>query len=1088
MPFLGKITAGQSTELIWSAECADSCRIEPGVGLVEKEGSVVVTPDELPKTYTVTALVNGNEIDSKEVTLRAIAPILQFSASPAIIKPGEPVTLSWQVAHATACRIEPGIGAVANAGSLSIQPEKNTTYRLIADGPGGTTSASATVAFVKPAVQIHADPETILPGESAVLTWVFSNADRCEIEPGIGEVSLGGNFIVQPSKTTTYIITAYGPGGTATDSVTVSLPTPTVSISADPPNPGPGESVALIWQTTHADHCVISPEVGSVGPQGSAEVAPTGTVTYTIIAYGPGGHATAQTTITCGAPELQLSVSPENIHAGEAATLTWASTGAGTCLLSPGIGDVPPQGSMTVFPTRSTRYVLASTGCGGDTEAEARLSILCRPQAGLIEPDGVGDTANSSYTIHWTDSDCDDNAAISIFYDDDSHGADGTPIATGLHEDPDGPSDYFTWDTSRMPAGDYYLYLVIQDSWHEAVVAYSSGAVTVDHSLPTLDETKLVENFEKPYDIGPDDIDIEGNTAVVGYRGYGAYIYTLDQGEWSLLQIIECPDETFIEEFGASVGINGEWAVVGASVDFSYQGDDPGAAYMFHRENNRWVFHSELTPGEAGIGMYGARVAVDGDLAVVISGGVETYMGTLAPGRAFIFSRENNTWVEQQKLMPSDSAEYDYFGTSVEIDKEVMIIGADRSQYRGDGRGSAYIFRQANGQWHEEAILSDAATTTGFGSTVSISGDHAIVGAPRTSTLANNAGAAYVYHRDPSTDGSWQPAATLVAADPMDSDNFGNSVAIDGRFAVVGAWWKDAAGSNSGAAYLYKREGENWAEKMELTASDAASFNSFGSRVALDNGHIMVSSETAAYLYEACGASLAADPAVIAPGAQTTLRWHSVLAAGCRIEPAIGDVETAGEAGIAPAQTTTYTLHALGEYGETFQATQVLVGTWPPTVDITAEPGSITTGESTTISWNTAYANTVSIEPDIGGVDISGSITVSPAETTTYLITAEGPGGRATGQVTVVVAFAEPTAQLALQPDRIDLGGSTTLTWSTRYAAEVLIAPHVGAVVADGSLTIVPDDTTTYVLTAVGPGRNGRRAGNGHRGLPAADR
>jgi plastocyanin len=1070
------IVQGQSTELFWAASgCVDSCMIDQGIGLVDEAGSVVVTPDQLPQTYSITAISNGLEVASRQITIRARIPTISFTASPGIIKPGDQATLRWQTTDATTCRIEPDIGTVATTGSLSVEPEKSTTYTLIAEGPGGTNTANATVVFVKPTARIQADPETILPGESAILTWVFSNADECVIEPDIGVVDLGDSVEVRPTKTTTYTLTATGPGGNASDSVTVFLPLPTVSISLNPPYPGPGEKVTLVWQTTHADGCVISPDIGSVGPQGSVEIMPVGTVTYTIHAYGPGGHATAQATVTCDVPELQLSATPPSVHAGEAVTLAWSSTGAANGWLWPDIGEVPPQGTITVYPERNTSYVLSSTGCGGEVTANASVSMMCRPQATLIEPDSIGDTVNSFYTIRWTDSDCDDDAVISLYYDADPNSEEGIPIVTGIRENPDGPLDYFTWDTSLMPAGQYYVYLVIQDSAHEPVVV-RGGAVTVDHSLPVLKETRLTEDFGNPYDRDPADIDIEGDTAIVGYRGYGAYVYTLSQGEWVFQQRLDCPDENFTDQFGASVGVSGDFAVVGVVPSFSYQGEDSGAAYMFCRENNHWTFHSELTPSEAGLGLFGSRVAIDGDIAVVVSGGIETYMGTRAPGRAFVFMLENDAWVESQKLVPSDSAEYDFFGASVEIDQDAMIIGADRSYYMGNGLGSAYIFRYSDGQWHEESILSDAGTDTGYGSTVSISGNHAIVGAPSTSSDSErNIGAAYVYSQDSSASGNWQQKARLESADPADSDFFGKSVAIDGDFAIVGAYRKDVLDSSSGAACLYKLENETWTEKLELSTIDPDPPSSyyreqFGENVALDNGTLFVSSQSGAYLYEACSASIVADPPFIAPGGETTLRWQSVLASTCSIEPGLGEVEPAGNVSISPAESTAYTIHAAGEYGATVRTAHVWVGTWQPTVEIGAGSISITPGASTLLFWKTQYANTVSIEPGIGDVGLSGAVTVSPAETTDYVITAEGPGGQVTGQVTVTVAFPEPTAELLLQPALINPGESITLTWSTQNATQVSITPDVGTVTAEGAVTISPADSTTYTLTAVGPG------------------
>ena len=111
----------------------------------------------------------------------------------------------------------------------------------------------------------------------------------------------------------------------------------------------------------------------------------------------------------------------------------------------------------------------------------------------------------------------------------------------------------------------------------------------------------------------------------------------------------------------------------------------------------------------------------------------------------------------------------------------------------------------------------------------------------------------------------------LESADPAEYDYFGQSVAIDGDFAIVGAYRKDVAASISGAAYLYRHENGAWNEKLELSTIDpeaSGQFYSeeFGKNVALDNGTLFVSSQSGAYLYEACGASIVADPPFITPG------------------------------------------------------------------------------------------------------------------------------------------------------------------------------------------------------------------------------
>ncbi|MBN1843576.1 MAG: hypothetical protein JW883_15015, partial [Deltaproteobacteria bacterium] len=136
-------------------------------------------------------------------------------------------------------------------------------------------------------------------GESATLTWSSTNADSATIDQGIGGVPVNGSTSVSPTETTTYTITATGLVGTATDIVTVTvLYPPTVNISANPETILLGESSTLTWSSTHADACVIEPDVGSVDPTGSITVSPTETTTYTITATGPGGTATASVTVT----------------------------------------------------------------------------------------------------------------------------------------------------------------------------------------------------------------------------------------------------------------------------------------------------------------------------------------------------------------------------------------------------------------------------------------------------------------------------------------------------------------------------------------------------------------------------------------------------------------------------------------------------------------------------------------------------------------------------------------------------------------------------------------------------------------------
>jgi len=140
----------------------------------------------------------------------------------------------------------------------------------------------------------------------------------------------------------------------------------------------------------------------------------------------------------------------------------------------------------------------------------------------------------------------------------------------------------------------------------------------------------------------------------------------------------------------------------------------------------------------------------------------------------------------------------------------------------------------------------------------------------------------------------------------------------------------------------------------------------------------------------------------------------------------------------------------------------------PPEVTFTAEPDAILLGEESTLSWGSTNADYCVIEPGIGTVDITGSIVVSPPETTTYTITATGPGGTATATATVIATPAVPTVSLSVNPETIEIGGSATLSWTSSNAVGVYIDNGFGAVPVDGSTTVSPSHTTTYTITVTG--------------------
>lgn len=134
-------------------------------------------------------------------------------------------------------------------------------------------------------------------------------------------------------------------------------------------------------------------------------------------------------------------------------------------------------------------------------------------------------------------------------------------------------------------------------------------------------------------------------------------------------------------------------------------------------------------------------------------------------------------------------------------------------------------------------IGDDTTAGDNFGRSVSISGDYAIVGAPFNDDNEGDSGSAYIFFRDGM---SWKEQAELLAGDPRREDNFGYAVAIDGDYAIIGAWAK--GGDETGAAYIFFRSGKNWKEQAKLTASDPAEGNFFGRTVAISGDYALIGS------------------------------------------------------------------------------------------------------------------------------------------------------------------------------------------------------------------------------------------------------
>ncbi len=328
-------------------------------------------------------------------------------------------------------------------------------------------------------------------------------------------------------------------------------------------------------------------------------------------------------------------------------------------------------------------------------------------------------------------------------------------------------------------------------------------------------------------------VSISGDVAVVGALfdddagddSGSAYVYRFDGSMWIEEQKLTASDGAAGDEFGGSVSISGNMAVVGA-VGNDRAAYRSGFAYAYRFDGSTWIEEQKLTAWDgAAWDDFGTSVSVSGDVAVVGARG-DDGAGS-GSGSAYVYRFDGNTWVEEQELTASDGARYDHFGISVSVSGDVVMIGSYGDDDMGSYSGSVYVYRFDGSTWVEEQKLtaSDGAQDDWFGRSVSLSGNAGLVGAWKDDDAPYDSGSAYVYRFDGST---WVQEQKLTASDGAPGDSFGWSVSISGGMAAVGAFHDDDAGGNSGSAYLYRFNGSTWGEEQKLTASDAAGNDRFG--------------------------------------------------------------------------------------------------------------------------------------------------------------------------------------------------------------------------------------------------------------------
>lgn len=326
-----------------------------------------------------------------------------------------------------------------------------------------------------------------------------------------------------------------------------------------------------------------------------------------------------------------------------------------------------------------------------------------------------------------------------------------------------------------------------------------------------------------------DKLAVSGSRLLVGAPRAGdagsAYTFRFDGGEWQQEATLVPGGAEGSAQFGDALALDGDRAVVGASGD-----GGRGAVYVFDRVDGGWAQTARLTPADPADDQYfGGAVALSGDRLLVGASGDAARRdgpgGYTAEGAAYVFELAGGAWAQTAKLAPPPSMAASGLGWAVALDGGLAVVGGHRDR----GVGAVAVYERGGGGWSPAAVLrpADGARFAQFGASLSLSGDRLAVGASGDGPARE--GAVYVYDR---AGGAWAEAARLTDVGGPAEVGFGHALALDGDRLLVGI---PALISQEfrGAVALFARGADGWARVDRRVSSDATPLDNFGQSVAL---------------------------------------------------------------------------------------------------------------------------------------------------------------------------------------------------------------------------------------------------------------
>ncbi|MCB1581596.1 MAG: FG-GAP repeat protein [Xanthomonadales bacterium] len=340
-------------------------------------------------------------------------------------------------------------------------------------------------------------------------------------------------------------------------------------------------------------------------------------------------------------------------------------------------------------------------------------------------------------------------------------------------------------------------------------------------------------------------VSLGANRAVIGSylddhnatNSGSAYVFDFDGQNWSQTQKLMALDGASSDQFGSAVSLSGDRVVIGAHLNDD-NGDDSGSVYVFDFDGVSWHQTQKLTANDAAaFDEFGHSLSLDVD-RLIIGAPFDDDNGSNS-GSSYVFEFDGMNWNQTQKLTATNGLGGDNFGYSISVFGDRALIGAFKDNDNGSNSGAAYVFDWNGTSWTEQQKLTavDGAAFDLFGVALCLFGDRALIGASLDDDNGESSGSAYVFEFNGN---NWQQTQKLTASDAAAFKEFGSSVSLSGDRAIIGAHLDDEIGTNAGSVYVYDFHGITWGESQKLAAHDVTAFDNFGQAVSVFADHVLI--------------------------------------------------------------------------------------------------------------------------------------------------------------------------------------------------------------------------------------------------------